>query len=125
MRRILNEAGMLARFGGIGGLATAVHLLVAAAVFSLAPKISPFIANAIAFLVAFQVSFWGHRRITFKKSGSMCRFFILSLGGFALNNGILASLIALTNISGLLAITLAMILVPLVVYLVSRFWVFV
>lgn len=115
---------MLARFGGVGALATLVHLSVAAIAFTVWPTISPFLANLLAFLVAFQISFWGHRRFTFRKDGRAHRFFVLALGGFALNNGVLAALLAVSPIEGILAITVATFTVPLLMYVAARFWAF-
>lgn len=124
MKRLLGEAGMLARFGGVGVIATLVHLAVAAAAFIVWPTVSPFVANLMAFIVAFQVSFWGHRRFTFRKDGRAHRFFVLALGGFALNNGVLATLLIASSIDGLLAIVIATFTVPLLMYVAARFWAF-
>lgn len=115
---------MLARFGGVGMLATIVHLGAAALAFFLWPDISPFVANLVAFLLAFQVSYYGHRRFTFRKDGSALRFFALALGGFALNNGVLAFLLGLTSLDGFITIVIATFTVPLLVYLAARFWAF-
>lgn len=115
---------MLARFGGVGMVATVVHLGVAALAFFLWPDISPFVANLAAFLLAFQVSYYGHRRFTFRKDGSASRFFVLALGGFVLNNGVLAFLLALTTLDGFITIVVATFTVPLLVYLAARFWAF-
>ena len=115
---------MLARFGGVGGLATLVHLSIAGVMFLIWPTVSPFLANLVAFLVAFQVSFWGHRHFTFRRDGHMHRFFLLALGGFALNNGVLATLLAMSSLNGFIAIVVATFTVPMLVYLAARFWAF-
>ncbi|HSP32131.1 MAG TPA: GtrA family protein [Halomonas sp.] len=115
---------MLARFGGVGALATLVHLAVAGAMFMAWPLISPFLANLVAFVTAFQVSFWGHRHFTFRRDGRWYRFFILALGGFALNNGVLATLLAMSPMEGFTAIVIATFTVPFLVYLAARFWAF-
>ena len=124
MKRLMGEAGMLARFGGVGAIATLVHLLVAAIAFIIWPTISPFLANLLAFVVAFQVSFWGHRRFTFRKDGRAHRFFLLALGGFALNNSVLAALLAISPVEGIFAIIVATFTVPLLMYVAARFWAF-
>lgn len=124
MKWLIGEASMLARFGGVGVLATLVHLGVAAALLGVWPSASPFLANLVAFLLAFQVSFWGHRHFTFRKDGKAHRFFVLALGGFALNNGVLASLLAVSQLDGMTAIVIATFSVPLMVYLAARFWAF-
>lgn len=124
MKQLIGEAGMLARFGGVGVLATLVHLSVAGGTFLLWPMVSPFVANLAAFLVAFQVSFWGHRRFTFRREGRVYRFFMLALSGFLLNNGVLAALIAASPLGGYPAIVIATFSVPLLTYLAARFWAF-
>lgn len=124
MERLIGEAGMLARFGGVGVIATLVHLGVAGLALMVWPDMSPFLANLIAFLVAFQVSFWGHRRFTFRRSGRAHRFFVLAFAGFALNNGVLAALLGLTALNGIVAITAATFAVPLLMYIAARFWAF-
>lgn len=115
---------MLARFGGVGVVATAVHLGVSGLAFLLWPDISPFVANLVAFLFAFQVSYYGHRHFTFRRKGSAPRFFALALGGFAMNNGVLALLLELTPLDGFVTIVVATFTVPLLVYLAARFWAF-
>ncbi|HAA46080.1 MAG: GtrA-like protein [Halomonas sp. 54_146] len=124
MKRLVGEAGMLARFGGVGVIATLVHLSVAAVAFIVWPTISPFLANLMAFIVAFQISFWGHRRFTFRKDGRAYRFFLLALGGFALNNGVLAALLIASSVDGIFAIVIATFTVPLLMYVAARFWAF-
>jgi len=124
MRRWTEELTTLMRFGGVGVLATLVHIAVAAAVFSFWTSLSPFLTNVLAFLVAFQVSLWGHRRFTFRRRGRSGRFLLIALTGFIANNGILASLLATTSISGLPAVTISTLLVPLAMFAAARLWAF-
>lgn len=124
MRPWFSEVATLARFGSVGGAATLVHIAVAGLVLWLWPTLSPFVANLVAFLAAFQVSLWGHRRFTFRRAGRGDRFFVLALAGFALNNGVLGALIAATPIDGFLAIVIATFTVPLLMYVAARFWAF-
>lgn len=116
--------GQVLRFGLIGGLATLVHLLVAWWVLRMWAEGSPFLVNFIAFVVAFQVSFWGHSLFTFRQKGSAWRFLLVTLGGFAINSSLLWVFLALGVSSPFLAICLSVLLVPLFVFLASRFWVF-
>lgn len=122
--RAKEEAGTATRFGLVGLAATGVHLAVAAGVLALWPSLNEFIANIIAFCVAFQVSLVGHRRLTFKRQGSAWRFALVAAVGFALNNGLLAILIRGLEISGFVAIAIATLSVPIVTYLASRMWAF-
>src|SRR6266545_1566470 len=60
------------RFGIVGLTATLIHYSI---VVELVQKISmqPLIANIFAFLIAFQMSYWGHRLWTFNDSVSLHR----------------------------------------------------
>ncbi|MDV6319650.1 GtrA family protein [Chromohalobacter sp. HP20-39] len=124
MSRLVGEASTAARFGLVGGIATAVHLLVAGVLLGFWSEMSEFAANLMAFLAAFQVSLIGHRRITFRRRGRARRFFLVAALGFALNNGVLAALLAVTPLSGFLAVAIATLMVPVLTYLASRFWAF-
>lgn len=123
-RRLAREAGTATRFGLVGGVATVVHLAVAAVSSALWPALSEFIVNIGAFLVAFQISLLGHRWLTFRRHGSTRRFFLLALLGFALNNGVLGALLTATSIQGFWAIGIATLTVPVITYVGSRLWVF-
>ena len=75
---VTEEFRKLLAFFGVGLVATVVHLSVAGLIFVFDPIANPLVANFIAFLCAFPVSFWGHRLLTFKSSGNPKRFLILS-----------------------------------------------
>ncbi|MCT8467705.1 GtrA family protein [Chromohalobacter canadensis] len=124
MSRLAGEAGTAARFGLVGVIATGGHLLVAGVLLGLWPGMSEFVANLVAFLAAFQVSLIGHRRVTFRRRGRATRFFLVAALGFALNNGVLAALLAVTPLSGFIAVAIATLMVPVLTYLASRFWAF-
>lgn len=116
--------GQLLRFGLVGGLATLVHLLAAWWMLRVWVEGSPFLINFVAFLMAFQVSFWGHSRFTFREKGSPWRFLLVTLSGFAVNSGLLWVFLALGVSSTFAAICLSVLLVPFFVFMASRFWVF-
>ncbi|RKQ96325.1 putative flippase GtrA [Kushneria sinocarnis] len=124
MKAILGEAGRITRFGLVGGAATLIHLMVAGALLGLFAGLSPFIANVVAFLVAFLVSLYGHRHITFNRQGSAVKFFVVALAGFALNNFLLASMLAMTPLPDFVALTISTLAVPVVSYLAARLWAF-
>ena len=123
-RRLKREVKTAARFGLVGTVATAAHLSVAAVLSALWPALSEFIVNLCGFLVAFQISLIGHRRLTFRRRGRAKRFFTLAVLGFVLNNGVLAALLASTRIAGFWAIVIATLTVPLITYVGSRLWAF-
>nr|WP_281430447.1 GtrA family protein [Salinicola acroporae] len=108
----------------VGCVATAAHLTIAAILSALWPALSEFVVNLCGFLVAFQISLIGHRRLTFRRRGKARRFFTLALLGFVLNNGVLAMLLASTRVSGFWAIGIATLTVPVITYVGSRLWAF-
>lgn len=121
--KLFDEAATLIRFSVIGLLATLVHLGIAAIVLTCMNE-ALFLANLLAFIVAVNVSFFGHRFFSFRRNGNFSRFFIITLSGFAFNNIILSGLVYFELTEGLLAITISTLCVPFMVFLLSRFWVF-
>ncbi len=111
------------RFLLVGGMATATHMLVAALMFALYAAPSPYLVNVLAFLVAFMVSFYGHRHITFKTAGSLRRFLLVAVGGFLANNAILMGCLT-AGVNSLAAVIIATACVPVLTYLASSLWAF-
>ena len=126
-RPVLGELFRMSRFAIIGILAAIVHIGIALALVRFA-GLNPFLANAIAFLTAFLVSFFGQYYWTFRCSGdprqAMLRFFGLSLSGFVVNNAVLGILLESGALSVYVAMFLAACVIPLFTYLVSRLWIF-
>ncbi len=118
-----NELLQLINFFGVGAVATVVHLTVALTLSSMT-AINPFVINLLAFSLAFPVSFWGHKHLTFKSEGSIKRFFILAFSGFILNNFILTSLYLRSTISHSLMLCLSTLLTPFLTYWGARLWAF-
>ncbi|WP_106478739.1 GtrA family protein [Phytohalomonas tamaricis] len=121
---IKQEVGKLVRFGLVGGGATFVHLGVAWTLLYFFQSWSPLVVNLIAFLVAFSFSYLGHRHFTFKSEGNVIKFFVIAFAGFALNNGLLAILLSVTDLPDYVALTITTLLVPLVSYFAARLWAF-
>jgi putative flippase GtrA len=107
----------------VGGAATLTHLAVALAIVSAHTRVAPLHANLAAFCVAFLVSYLGHRYFTFKAPGAPVRFLAAALLGLLVNNVVLVALLA-AGLSDRLAIGVAALAAPGVVFLVSKFWVF-
>ncbi|MCB8889205.1 GtrA family protein [Halomonas malpeensis] len=107
------------RFVFIGGLATLVHILVAAILIFSFPLLHVYLINITAFLFAFMFSFLGHQYITFQKEGSIVKFLGMSLLGFLLNN-IILTLGLLFSLPDFYALVIATMCVPLLTYVVSK-----
>lgn len=73
----------------VGGAAAATHLFAVAALV-LGAGMAPLLANVLAFLVAFGVSYHGHALLTFARSGARgwrvaLRYFVVASSAFAVN----------------------------------------
>ncbi len=116
------------RFSLIGGAATLIHLLVGVTLIH--AGWGPLIANAAAFCVAFIVSFAGHFGYTFSAdsssmSGSLVRFLVVALTGFATNEVILAGLLTRHILSPTTTLIVSTGLVALGTFILCRRWAFI
>ncbi|WP_424227494.1 GtrA family protein [Azovibrio sp.] len=111
------------RFIAVGGAATCVHLATALLITFVSPKTSAYLANLLAFSLAFSASYFGHRHVTFQRAGSAARFLVVSLAGLILNNVILATCLHFGVVHSV-ALTVAVALVPILSYLASSLWAF-
>jgi putative flippase GtrA len=117
--------GQLARFGSVGVIALLVHWLT---VITIVPMgIAPLVANVIAFLIAFQISYFGHRRWTFDARHiphctALPRFFLIASLGFALNEFLYFILLKYTSIGYRMSLPIILCIVPATTYTLSRTW---
>lgn len=115
-------------FGVVGLTAMAVHL--GSVVLLLVPLgVPPLLANVFGFLLAFQVSHAGHRRLTFRRGDvpaarSRGRFFLVALGSFALNEAMYAALLRYTALDYRIALAIVLVAVAVLTYLTARQWAF-
>lgn len=89
----------------------------------------PLVANILGWLVAFTVSFAGHHRLTFGRHGasiwsSAARFFVVSAGGFGINEASYALLLGWSAQRYDLILAVVLIAVAAVTYLLGRHWAF-
>ena len=87
------------------------------------------LANAIAFVVAFFVSFTGHRFLSFKNSGtsvkqSLLRFFITALAGFLTNELVFVLLFRFLGFNDWIALLIGIATAAAQTFVLSRFWAF-
>lgn len=119
--------GQLMRFGIVGVGATLTHLCVAILLIK-AFSTPPLLANLIAFLMAFIVSFGGHYIWTFSRPGhhgrAVVRFFVTAFSGFLTNTVVLAALLRDGRLTEVQSLIIAVTIIPVVTYLISRFWAF-
>jgi putative flippase GtrA len=89
----------------------------------------PELANALGFVVAFFVSFFGHRLLSFKDAGtsvatSFKRFAVTALSGFGSNELMFIVLLRALELPSLVALFLALLWAAGQTFVLSRFWAF-
>lgn len=110
----------------VGAGAALTHALV----FGLAQRwLWPELANAAGFMVAFFVSFAGHRRLSFSDAGtslwaSLRRFAATALLGFAVNEGAFVLLLRGFGWPSWPALIAALLVAAGQTFVLSRFWAF-
>lgn len=117
-------------FIAVGIAAASTHLIVFALLHQrLAPWVWPEAVNGLAFLVAFFVSFAGHRLLSFKDAGttlkqSFARFLLTASVGFFTNEVAFSVLLHVFQVQPLPALLVALTLAAGQTFLLSRFWAF-
>jgi putative flippase GtrA len=143
-----SELRRIFRFLIVGGLATAVDLFVTIIFVSfigrnnyvlaldyinvswisslLTTRFEEFV-SVVAFCVAFLVSYYGHSSVTFHKKRSftvLYRLGLMSVFNLVLRIAIIALLKIMFGWQDYLPIVMAMILVTIISYVCSKYWVF-
>lgn len=112
----------------VGAAAAATHLLAVAALVALL-GMAPLVANVLAFLVAFVVSYNGHALLTFAASGArgpavVLRYFAVASLGFAANELLYAAALHWLHWHYLASLVLVLLLVAAGTFVLSKFWAF-
>lgn len=86
-------------------------------------------ANVVGFLIAFQVSYWGHRNRTFCAAHvahrrTLPRFFLVAGAGFLLNELLFLGLLRTTALGYQAALLLVLIAVAAATFAAGRLWAF-
>lgn len=117
----------LFRFGCVGCLAALVNmcLLYYLVTYYFIP---PLWANAVAFVVAFQVSFWGHRYWSFSSSQqvglSLVKFLLVAVISFLANESLYAFFLYHLHFHYLISLICVLCVVPPLTFLFSKIWAF-
>lgn len=117
----------LLAFALTGATAALVHLLVVVGLVE-ALALAPLRANAGGFLVAFGVSYAGHRHVTFACTAcphrhGLPRFFIVAVTGFLVNELLFAACLR-QGLPYPLALAGVLLLVAALTFVLSRYWAF-
>lgn len=122
----INLSKRLIFFLFIGGMAALTHLCV---VYLLVSHIdmNPLIANIFAFLLAFNVSFAGHKHLTFAKLSnqkelSLPHFFLVAASAGLLNEGVYYLFLRFTPLNYMTSLIVVLALVAIYTYCCSRYW---
>ena len=116
-----------ARFGAVGVTALVVHWLSVVMIVPLG--IPPLIANVIAFLIAFQVSYWGHRTWTFNVRHlphrvTLPRFLLIACTAFAVNESLYFLLLTYTKMDYRVSLLIVLTGVVTTSFVLSKLWAF-
>lgn len=113
-------------FSGIGGSAAATHIMVVLNCVTYL-HIDPLFANVIGFLIAFNISYMGHKYLTFaqlsnQKQLSLPHFFIVASSGGVINELLYLFLLNYTSLNYLIALIIDLSIVAVYSFMLSRFW---
>lgn len=112
----------------IGGLASVVNFIVLVFIVETFHW-HPLPANIIAFFIAYQVSFFGHHQLTFRKAATSrkrvvwLKFLFVALFSFLLNEGFFALFLLLIPYYQI-ALLLTLIVVPPITFILAKIWAF-
>lgn len=115
------------KFGGVGVMATLVHVISALAARSFL-QVDVQQANLIGFVLAFVVSYTGHARVTFNapmRSGQqLSRFMLVAIMGFAASSAVVWVVTGPIGFSFPAAMAAVAVIVPAISFVSMRMWVF-
>lgn len=115
--------GQLLRFGVIGIIAAIAHYCIA--VFLTNHDMAAAWANLVAFVIAFWVSYFGHRYFSFEAGDvshqqTLPRFILVAVLGFILNESLLLLMLHFSKISMALGLPFIIILTAIFTFILSR-----
>ncbi|WP_173237892.1 GtrA family protein [Legionella antarctica] len=113
-------------FGVTGVSAATVHVITVSGLVTFM-QVRPLVANIFAFLLAFNVSFLGHRYFTFaklhnQKQLSLPHFFLVASSAGVINELLYFLLLDYTPLGYLIALIIVLGLVSVYSFMLSRFW---
>lgn len=116
------------QFLGVGGSAAATHLLVVTALVQ-GLQWPPLLANVLAFLVAFCVSYSGHALFTFSRhraphSQALPRFFTVACASFAVNEVLYFVALEVLHWDYFWSLIAVLVLVAVMTFVAAKFWAF-
>lgn len=118
----------LVRFGIVGLCAAGVHFSIVIFLVEMG-HFKPLIANMVAFMFGFQVSYFGHRNFTFAGTQTshrvaLTRLFFVCCSGFVANEGLFYVFLMILNLPYPIALFFVLTILPIVNFTLGKFWVF-
>jgi putative flippase GtrA len=116
------------RFGIIGSLAAVVQLCIVITMVE-NDLMQPLAANIFAFVLAFQVSYWGHRHWTFQAgdiqhSIALPRLLLLASSAFMANEFLFYIMLNVFHWPYIPGLLVVLAILPTATFIISKFWVF-
>lgn len=110
----------------IGGTSALTHVSIVLGLVTYI-QMRPLIANIIAFFIAFNISFLGHKYLTFSNLHgqiqlSLPHFFLVAVSAGLINELLYFLFLQYTHLNYLIALVLVLGLVSIYSYIFSRFW---
>jgi putative flippase GtrA len=128
LAELAKEAARIARFGFVGVLATLVYAAVTSAIVEAGLGI-PIAASIVGYLAAAIVSYFGHLRFSFAVEAEhevfAWRFLVVAAAAFAANILVFYLFGTVLGASYRISVAMVAMLMPIVSYVLNRFWVFV
>ncbi len=120
-------AASFTRFAGIGVVATIIHG-VSLNLLVLGAGLYPTLANVGAFLFAFSVSYLGHYYFSFRSRqdhvAAAPKFFVAAIIGLTLNTLTFAIMVNILQLHYMIAFAVVILILPPIMFLISRKFVF-
>ncbi|MGF1751224.1 GtrA family protein [Vibrio cionasavignyae] len=113
----------IVRFALTGGMATAIHLVVAFSFLHLIQD-NVLFANIAGFSLAFIFSYFAQTLIVFKNKvnwGNALRFFMVQFGALLVSQGISE---LFSDLNSYVRVVMVVVILPIVTYVVHKVWTF-
>ena len=126
--QLLHRLPPALRFVLVGGSAASAHLLIVWAAVQGA-QWPPLVANVLAFLLAFWVSYGGHFLLTFADAGAahrqaLPRFFIVACSAFVVNELLYLAALHWLDWHYLISLLAVLVIVAVGTFVSSKLWAF-
>ncbi|MGD1876747.1 MAG: GtrA family protein [Kiloniellaceae bacterium] len=135
-RQLFHLGIQYVKFGAVGLAASLVHVTAFAGLME-SEAVRAWQANVLAFSLAVVLSYVGHSRFTFRQAAGVetagrppgerrafARFIVAAATGLALNSAVAFLIVDYFGYAYVWAIAAMLLVVPLVVFLIAKLWVF-